>query len=252
MSTDLEADVPTVVASALAPDAGVEELREHGCLLLRGVWAPGQVQGWATAIQTTREVWTAKDLWANRAIYAVLLKTLGAGFVLAHLAGDADQATSHRERSLFDDRSYDAFMPAVGIRIFVPLVSGNALSVWPRSHHLVSSAQTPSLRSSAPHLAPGDALCVDTRLHVELHSPKREFLCMTYYRKWFRDWESSDKDTVSITRAEWQKTSEEGRHLFAWRFDPYVKWRQRHVVETAISYLPPPLRARARKLILKV
>lgn len=251
MTVLLEHGVPTVDASEASADAAFEGLREHGCVLLRGAWPAIRVDGWRAPLANPRVIWSASELWANKTIYALLLKTLGAQFILAHLARDAGQATRHRERSLFEDRSYDAFMPAVGIRVFVPVTPDAALTLWPGSHHVASEQQARSLQSSTVRSAPGDALCMDTRLLRELQSPKGDHVCLTYYRKWFRDGDSFDEDTTAITRAEWQKVPEELRHLFAWRFDPYVKWRQRHVVETAISYLPSPLRAGARKLILK-
>lgn len=249
MSTTLAGGISAIEArDAGLVTEGAGAVLEHGGLLLRGVWSTPEAASWSSL--GPEQTPAASGLWGSKPVYALLLKVLGADFVLAHVTRDGE-TRGRRERSLFDDRSFDVLMPAIGLRVLVPTTTHATLTLWPKSHQLVSEEQARALPSSTLRVDVGDALCLDTRLLWELQGPSRQLLCLSYYRKWFRDWEPCAQDAAAITRTAWQGLPAELRHLFGWRFDPYVKWRQRHLVETAISYLPSRLRAPARRAILK-
>lgn len=271
--------------------AACEAIAEYGCVRLVGAFPPGQMsalrresdlrycryaaeavyrdarrQGDRRTLITLEIAGGFEDpsFYANQRVYSIASRALGPGFILGHLAvilsrpGSKDQFVHRDTPSLFDDGRFDAFMPAVGIAIVLPLVTldgkNGGTRVWPRSHRCASDDEARALPSVVAELELGSCLLFDVRL---MHGGKgnttdamRSIVYGAYHRRWFRDWDGFEEQApISISSRAFSKVPLHYRHLFDWRFDGHSPWRRRLILQSALNALPRPLLERARRIV---
>ncbi len=202
--------------------------------------------------------------YANPWVYSIAASILGDSFILGHLAlilsrpGSEDQFVHRDTPSLFGNGHYDAFMPTVGVAMVLPLISldGNngGTRVWPGTHRVSSDDEARARPSVVVELPLGGCLLFDVRtMHGGIGNRSdsmRSIIYGAYHRKWFRDWDGFDQQApISLSARAFAEVPPELRHLFAWRFDEYGRWRRRNAIERVVSRLPPGLVVGARRLL---
>lgn len=286
---------PGSVGQMAPTDAYVEEaacaLADKGCIRLLHAFAPDQIaalkhehdrrharyfaqqsfidardQGDRRTLITLEisGAFNTPTFYANDRVYPVVARVLGDAFILGHMAvilsrsGAADQFVHRDAPSLFGDGTYDAFMPAVGIAVVLPLVALDGINggtrVWPGTHRVASDEEARAMPSMVAEIPLGGCLLFDVRL---MHGGKgnrsanmRSIVYGAYHRKWFRDWDGFDKQSpMSISRRELANIPAGYRHLFDWRFDSYASWRRKDFADRILNHLPSTLADYGRRLI---
>lgn len=163
----------------------------------------------------------------------ILVSTLGEDYIMGRLrighTAAAALADLPERSALFGD-ACDARVPAFGLALHVALTAGTAHA----------SAATIAL-------AAGDVVVCDTRTRL-----RADGLAMlaVYYRHWFREPIGDlSAPPFAISLVTYQRLPAAQRHLFAWRFDRYLRLRPRLLLDRGLRRLPAPVADAVRRML---
>lgn len=192
--------------------------------------------------------------YANPFVYPIVARLLGTDCILGACSsvvsfpGAPAQFTHRDSESLYADYAFDVGLPPYALTVLLPLVDANeetgSTEVWPRSHKEPSLERVIASPPVHPHVPRGSVMMTDSRVvhrgAANRSRTIRPLVYCSYHRHWFRDYGGYEhRPPIAMSPLDFSRVPPEHRHLFAWRFDRYLKIRARRQVERIARDLVP-------------